>query len=530
LKIESQLLEDHQVRLQVEVESEPMEAAKRRAARAISKKAKIPGFRPGKAPYQIIERFAGAQKIRADALELLLRDLYPKIIEEAGIKPYGPGKLEDISEQDPPVFKMVVPLEATVNLGDYRSIRIPHEPQEVTEEDVDRQLESMRKQHAIIEPVERQAQDGDLVTIKLGAERKNVEEGEVATLIRERSIPILVEPETAGDTGDKAAEWPFPGFSRNLAGLATGDERTITYTFPEDSSFELLRSKEVEYHFVVESVKSYTLPELNDEFALSQGDYENLEALRSQVRKGLETQTHNQYESDYNERILNDLLGRAEMKYPPQMIDSELHTVLHQLENQLAQQKMDMETYLKTRQIDRAALEEEFRPTAEARLKRFLALYEVSQAENIQVPTEELQTVTTQTLQQFSQSMPPEEARKSITPAFVESLTRNIMADLLIGHTQERLRVIAKGELEKTELSAADIPEAPSTEMPADNTPSTPGEATPAPAGEGPAESSQAAAVEENLTADTSLPGEAAAGEPQESDSAQPADSADQST
>lgn len=455
MKIESQLLDDHQVKLKVEIEPEPLEAAKRRAAKEIARRTKIPGFRPGKAPYHIVERFAGPNAILANAIDLLVKDLYPKIIEEAGIKPYGPGKLEKIPSPDSPTFEFIVPLDAEVDLGDYHAIRIPYEPKGVTEEDVDQVLQNMREQQAVIEPVERPAQEGDLVTVKLNAERKQVEEGEVPTLIRERSIPVIIQPENAGEKAPSQSEWPFPGFSRNLIGLSVGDERTITYTFPEDSSFELLRAKEAEYHFIVESVKSRTLPDLNDEFAQSQGEYENLEALRTEVRNRLAEQMATQYEDEYNEKIIAELLQGSTVKYPPQMVEEEVHTLLHQLENRLAQQKMELETYLKTRQIDREALEKEYVPVAESRLKRYLALYEAARAEDIQVQPEEIQEETTQTIQQYSQSLSPEESRKGFSNNFVESLSRNIMADLLIRHTMQRLQAIAKGEqVQAAELGA----------------------------------------------------------------------------
>jgi trigger factor len=459
LKIESQVLEDHQVKLKVEIEPEPLESAKRRAAREIAKKAKIPGFRPGKAPYNIVERYAGPKAILADAMDLLVQDLYPKIIEEAGIKPYGPGRLENIVSTEPPVFEFVVPLEAEVTLGDYNAIRFPYEPKEITDKDVDNVLENMRQQQAVIEPVERPAQEGDLVTVKLKAERKQVEEGETPILIRERSIPIIVQPErTEPAEKDENAqeplpEWPFPGFSRNLIGLSVNDERTLLYTYPEDSSFEMLRGKEAEYHFVVETVKSRTLPEFNDEFAQSQGEYENLEALRKDVRSRLGEEAQQAYDDEYGNKIIDELVNSATIKYPPQMLEEETRQLLRNLENRLAQQGLDMETYLKTRSTDLEGLTKEYSPMAEQRLKRFLVLYEVASKENIQVPEQEITSEATQMINQLSQSLSPEQARKAITPEFFSSLTGNVTADLLIRHTIERLRVIAKGEAESLETA-----------------------------------------------------------------------------
>jgi len=118
LKIQKQLLDDHQMKLTVEVDADQMEAMKKRAARKISKQVKIPGFRPGKAPYPVIVRQIGEGVIVEEALEILVDDIYPQIIKEADIKPYGPGSLEKVESLDPPVLEIVVPLEAEVDLGD----------------------------------------------------------------------------------------------------------------------------------------------------------------------------------------------------------------------------------------------------------------------------------------------------------------------------------------------------------------------------------------------------------------------------
>ena len=127
MKTETQNTDDHQVKILVEAEPDELENAKRKAARAIAKRVKIPGFRPGKAPYAVIEKQVGAGTILEDAIEILAQDLYPQAIEDAGIKPYGPGMLENISSVEPAKFEFLVPLQAKVNLHDYQEVRIPYE-------------------------------------------------------------------------------------------------------------------------------------------------------------------------------------------------------------------------------------------------------------------------------------------------------------------------------------------------------------------------------------------------------------------
>ncbi|MCK4898867.1 MAG: trigger factor family protein, partial [Anaerolineales bacterium] len=195
MNIDSVPLEDHQVKITVEVDPDSFESSKRRAARKLSKRAKIPGFRPGKAPYPVIVRHIGESVILEEAVEITIDEIYPKVIEEAEIEPYGPGTLEGIPEMDPPTFEFIVPLRATVELGDYQSIRFPYELEDITDNDVDDVINNLREQQAVIEPVERSAQEGDLVTVRVNALRTQIEEDEDPKLIDNRSIPIVIEAE-----------------------------------------------------------------------------------------------------------------------------------------------------------------------------------------------------------------------------------------------------------------------------------------------------------------------------------------------
>ena len=173
MKIETQFLEDHQAKLIVEVEPEQMEEMKRRAALKLSRRVKIPGFRPGKAPYPVIVRTIGDATIAEEALELLVEDIYPKVIKEAEIEPYGPGKLEKVASMEPLTLEFVIPLDAKVTLGDYRSMRKSYEPKPVTDQDVEDAIKELQERQALVEPVERAAEEGDVVTVRLSGERKD---------------------------------------------------------------------------------------------------------------------------------------------------------------------------------------------------------------------------------------------------------------------------------------------------------------------------------------------------------------------
>jgi trigger factor len=490
LKIEKQTLEDHQVKLTVEVEEKTFEDAKRRAAKKVSRQTKIPGFRPGRAPYNVVVRQVGEPVILEEALDMLVQEIYPKIIEEADIQPYGPGKLENVESTEPPVLEFIVPLEAEVDLGDYRAIRKPYEPEEVTEKQVDEVIEDLQERQAILEPVDRPVEEGDVVYTQLSAERiqsdsateeadetqENTQEPEDPTLIPERPATILVRPEEAQESKqsdeeeseeDEPEEWPFPGFSRQLIGLSKGDEKTITHTFAEDTQFESLRGVEAVFHIRVDDLKSRTLPELDDEFAKLFGDYETIDELRAEIRSQLEEQARQKYNESYEDEILEQAVEEASIQYPPQMLEDEVESVIHNLEHRLENQRMDMDLYLRSREMSMEDLREEVLPVAEARLKRMLFLYELAKAEDIQLDQAEIQTEATLTMQNLKRTLSEEDARKLSNRQVYNNLVTNVMADMITQRATERFRKIASGEYKEEEEQAdqAEQEEEPQAEL-----------------------------------------------------------------
>jgi trigger factor len=446
LNIEQQSLENHQVKLIVQLEPAKLEEAKQRAARHISQHKNIPGFRPGKAPYPIIVRTIGEETILEEALDLLVKDIYPKIIEESKIKPYGPGTLENMPKLDPPTFEFIVPLEPEVVLGDYKGIRIPYKLKSITKKDINKVLEDLRERQVILEPSDQPANEGDQVYLKLSITRTHPAEGEIPALVTDRRMPVVISSQTE----ENKSEWPFPGFSQKLLGLTKGQEQVFLYRYPEDSSFKELRGVETEIQLIVEEIKKRILPELTDEFAQSVDEkYENITALTNDIRQSLEKQSKEDYDNKYNEKIMKALLKDSVLKYPPQMLEREIDIYLQQLENRLAQQKLDIDTYLKMRKMDRDALRAETKPLAEERLKSTLILLEISKLENIHVEDSELETESMRTLDELGRMMPAEKARKTLTNEFVRGMIGNIGADLLVQHTWSYLQAIARGEKEE---------------------------------------------------------------------------------
>jgi trigger factor len=442
LKLETELTSDHQAKLTVEVEAERLEVNKQRAAVKLAKRVKIPGFRPGKAPYPVIVRTIGEDRILEEAMNQLIEEVYPEVLKEAGIKAYGPGSLDKVPSMDPLVLEFSVPLEAVVTLGDYRSVRKPYEPGPVTEEMIAQTIQSLRENQAVLEPVERPAQEGDAVSIKLNAHFIESDEGE---FIKDHSTHLLVRTEPDPE------EWPFDGFSKLLIGKTAGDQDSVMHDFPADYLEENLRGKKALFSFQIEAIKSRTLPELDDDFVKSIGDFENMESLRKNVVDSLEQQSEEAYNQNYDESVINELVEQSTFQFPPQMLDEEIHQSIHDLENRLSRQGLNLDVYLKTRGIDEKALHEEISPAAEKRLKRNLLLFEIGKNEDIRIDQEELQKHAGSTLNYLQQVLPEKEARRLNERNVQTNVINNVMVDLLTHKTVERMRMIASGKIDQME-------------------------------------------------------------------------------
>ncbi len=468
MKTDIEYLEDRQAKLTVEVDNDQLEGAKRKAAKKIAKRIKVPGFRPGKAPYKVIQRQVGDEVLLEESLEILVNDIYPEVIEGAEIEPYGPGNLENVVSLEPLTLEFVVPLMAEVELADYHEIRFPYKLPEITDQEVKAVEEDFRQRQAVEETVDRQTEVGDHVYIKLSAKRfEESDESEGGNLIDERSTSVII----ADEEEDTSNEWPFDGFSRELIGMSSGEEKKLIFTFPEDSQFETLRDVTAEFSIEVEDVKERILPELNDEFAQSLGEYEDLDALEKDIRESLEQRSKETYNAEFDDQVIDAVIEGSTIKYPPQMLENELNLVIQQLESRLANQGLDMDIYLKTRDMDEQGLRDEATPVAESRVKRSLVLLEIARKEEIEVSEEELQQETERTLDSITRYMSDSDRKQFDTTRALMNLTGNIYAEMRMNRTLEYLRSVAKGELEAEETPEEEEVEslAEEADVPADD-------------------------------------------------------------
>ena len=475
MKIEKTIEENHEAKLVVEMDPEKMETYKRRAARKLSERGKIAGFRPGKAPYEMIVRTYGEQPIIEQAVDFMIDAEYSNILEEAGVKPGATGSLESIDSLEPPKFTFRVPLAPEVDLGDIHSIRMPYEWTPPGEEEVNKAIEELRQMYASTENMEREVQEGDYVLVDVKSDTTELNRTGFAAFVRKE---------------ERDTEWPYNGFAKELIGLKPGDTKTIKHTFPPDWEVEDLREKETEMEVTVKTVRAVTLPELDDEFAKTVGAGETLEALREAVTKDVENRSKADYDDKYFVDLIEKIKEGATFKYHQHSLEHEGEHVLEDLSQRLAQQNMDLETYFKLRNTTREQfIEEEVKPVAKKRFERSLILDEIVRKENLQVDNESLDAEFNQTLSNlalqgvdFSKLKGGRKRQQEVAQAVaMESANR-----VLTRRALETLKSIATGEYRAEQAKADMVSEGGpvdtplSDEQPAENATADETEAAPA--------------------------------------------------
>ncbi len=445
LKIEKTIEENHEAKLVVEVEPEKLDTYKRRAARKISERGKIAGFRPGKAPYHMVVLNYGEQAIVEQAIDYFIDGEYSNILTEADVNPGASGRLENIESLDPPKLIFKIPLAPEVDLGDYHSIRFPYELAAPESKDVDAAMNELRQMYATTETVEREVQEGDYVQVDVESETTELKREGFATVVRNE---------------DRDTEWPFAGFAKQLVGMKPGDTKTIQHDFPADYDLEELQGKSAEMTVTVKTVRAMTLPELDDEFAKTVGAGETLAELREMVTKDVENRSKADYDDKYFVDLIEKIKEGATFKYHQHSLDHEGEHVLNDLTQRLSQQGMDLDTYFKLRNTTREQfIEDEVKPVAKKRFERSLILDELVRKEEIEVDNEALDNEFSQTLNALAmQGMDLSKVRggKKGQQQLAQAVAMESANRVMTRRALEMLKSIAVGEYKSPEERKAE--------------------------------------------------------------------------
>ena len=359
--------------LEVEVPADRLSRAVDEAVRALSRRTRVSGFRPGKAPRPVLERVLGPGAVLDEAVDRLVQNSYRDALIEQSILPLTNADVEIVQAEEgkPLIFKATVQVRPEVELGDYQNFNFRPDIESIDDAKADKVVEELRDQNATLAPVEeRGAQKSDYAVIKYAGSRDGVPfEGGTA-----ERMPLIIGEDRL-----------IPGFEDNLVGLSVGDKKGFDIAFPDDYAEESLAGKQAHFDVELLELREKILPDADDDFARSMGDFTDLGHLRTEVKARLERNALDKARHQFADQIIEYAVANATLDLPDVLIDQEVEVMHDEFRGSLARQGITEEAYLKVTGKTSADLHTDFRPDAEKRVKVLLVLSKVAEAEGIAV-------------------------------------------------------------------------------------------------------------------------------------------------
>jgi len=367
------------VLLEVEVPAERLDRAVRDATGRLSRRTRVAGFRPGKAPRPILERVLGPGAVLDEAVEQLVQATYRDAILEQGILPLANADVEIVEavEGQPLKYKATVQVRPEVTLGDYQNFKFAPEIETVDAAKVDKVVEELRDQNATLRAVEdRGAQNGDWAVIGFRGTRDGVAfDGGTS-----ERMPLIIGEDRL-----------IPGFEANLIGLKSGDATAFDITFPEDYQEESLAGQQARFEVELKELREKVLPAADDEFARSMGNYADMAALTADVDERLHRNALDRARHEFSDKIIEYAVANATLELPDILVDQEVEVMHDEFRSSLARQGIAEPAYLKATGKTEKDLHDEFRPAAEQRTKVLLILSRIADEEGLLVSDAEVE-------------------------------------------------------------------------------------------------------------------------------------------
>ncbi len=470
MKVTTEKLPKSLISLKIEIDRDQFERGLDQAARRLSQKFPIHGFRPGKAPRFIIERTFGRATLIEEATEYLINTAYKKAIQQEKIEVVGPPTLERIDSIEPFIFTVNVPVPPTVTLGDYRKIRIPLVVEPVTEKMVEHALEDTFDEHTTLQELDepRPAQRGDQVEIRLrmrveGTDAETSAEAEGASTAATETVAEAVEATGEADQNNNAddsqSQWREEvvvlephrlsnELYNGLVGMNIGEKKTIVAVVPDDHPNESSRGKKIIYDVELLGIKHRIVPSQEELLALENfsGTFEE---FRQFVRSELEEHQQRRAEQEQLNAFIEQLVEHSTFDIPDVIVRDVAESMLEEQGQQFARFGITIDNVLQYRGMTRDQAIEELLPEAEKQVKVNIALAELIKQEKITVSPEEIEAEIKELLERYDEQQRPQ-VEQSLRGQLLSSVA-NIVIDKKL---RTRIKAIASGELDEQAASA----------------------------------------------------------------------------
>ena len=426
-------LGDSRVRLDVEVEPAEVQRAVDRAAAALGRELKVPGFRKGKVPPAVVLRRVGRDAVVDEAVRKELPNWYEEAIGEAKIATVGEPSVDlaDLPERGAPLsFSVEVAVRPTAELDDYKGLEVGRRAADVEDAEVDAELERLRESTASLETVDRPAASGDFVVIDFvgRVDGEPFEGGEARGHVLELGSGQLVE-----------------GFEEQLVGTSADQQKEVAVTFPDDYRAEALAGKEATFDVTVREVKEKRLPELDDDFAVEAGGLDTFAELREDVVSRLRERKEQMIESEFREAAVDAAVAQAKLDVPGELVHAKAHEMWHETARRLRAQGLEPARYLQITGKTEEELVHDAEPEAERALKRESVLAAIVEAEGIEVSDDELMASLRRATQRGDGEGPSEQKlRRSLERAKAEGRDDPLREDIAMRKAVDLLVESAK--------------------------------------------------------------------------------------
>src|SRR4051794_22211244 len=370
-------LPESRARIDVEVPPGDVDRQMQRAARVLAREMRLPGFRKGKAPPSLVIQRLGRGAVLEQAMRDGMVEWYERAMIDSGVSPVGAPDIEVTSvpesESAPLGFRVEVGVRPAAQLGDYKGLEVGRPDPEVPEDVIDRELERMREAFAKLEPVERAAQEGDVLLVDFQGtiEGEPFEGGEAHDYLLELGEGRLLE-----------------GFEEQLTGAEAGDEKQVEVSFPQDYRAEHLAGRDAVFAVSVKEVREKVLPELDDDFAGEASEFDTLEELREDIRAKLAEAVGERIDQEFRIAAIDAAVANATVDLPDDIVAARATERWDRVERQLAARGINPATYLQMQGKSKEEVIEESKPDAERELAREAVLSAIVEAEDFDVSEE----------------------------------------------------------------------------------------------------------------------------------------------
>ena len=401
MKIAKENLENYEVQLTIEVEAERLGKAKITAAKNLANRMSIPGFRKGKAPLEVIERHVGKQTLMDETAEILIQDAANEALKDENLTPVSEIKYDIVTNEEGKdfVFKMTFTPYPEVKLGDYKNLTIEKKLDEVTDDDVQKQLDILLDHHATLVDAEPDSvtAKGDFVTLDFDG----YIDGEKFEGGTGRSHPLTI------GSGNF-----IPGFEDQLIGLKAGQEVEVKVKFPDDYHSKKYAGKDAVFKCKVLTIKHRQLPELNDEFAKKVSTFETLDAFKANVRRNMISAAEHAAVERQKDKLIDKIAENITVDIPPIMIENQITQLIREQDLQLQARGMTTAQYMQMLDTNMEEMRENLREAAEKSVRVNLMLEEVADVEKIEVDQNDYRYEVAMLAATYN--IPPKEIQKII--------------------------------------------------------------------------------------------------------------------